>query len=112
MIRCTTVEIRKNEGATIPGAYPEWELPILQAVHGPDRVVVTGSKLIDRAPPEPQDEFDRLRNRYGQSLDDNGSKSTPFVHMVYGQLGVQKLAAAIEAATEDAPQGDLVGAAN
>jgi hypothetical protein len=109
MINCVRVQIRKNEAFTVECAVPPWEVPILNAVHGPDNVKEVGHKLIDRALPEPQDEFDRLNNRYKRSRDENGAISTPYVHMVYGQLGVQKLADAIKAAFVEPPQGDLVG---
>lgn len=109
MIRCLRLEVRKDEHTTLPIAVPEWEVPILDAVHGPDNVKRCGTKLIDRDPPEAQDEFVRLVNRYGRSEDENGTKGPPWAHIVYGQLGVQRVAEAIKAAVEEAPQGDLVG---
>jgi len=109
MIRCVRVEIRKNESSTLNEAYPAWELPILEAVHRPDNVKVIGEKLIDRAPPNPQDEFDRLVARYGRSRDDNGNYSTHYTHMVYGQIGgAAQLAKAINEHVVDAPEGNLV----
>ncbi len=109
MIRCARVELRKHECSTLSGAYPAWELPILQAVHGPDNVKVVGEKLIARDPPDAHDEFTRLTNRYGRSRDENGNYSTHFCHMVYGQLGGdRKLAEAIKEHVVDAPEGSLV----
>ncbi len=109
MIRCVRVEIRKNECSTLNGAYPAWELPILEAVHGPDKVVVVGEKLIDRDAPEPRDEFTRLNTRYKRGRNEDGSQGTPFVHMVYGQLGGEKkLADAIQEHIVAAPEGNLV----
>jgi hypothetical protein len=108
MIRCHRVEIRKDEHTTLPTAVPAWELPILQVVHGPDNVKVVGEKLIDRQPPEAHDEFVRLTNRYGRSEQEDGTKGPPFTHIVWGQLGQQKLAEAIQSAITEAPQGSLV----
>lgn len=108
MIRHAFVDIRRNEGATIRNSFPLWEIPILKVVHGEDSVNVISEKLVDREPPEAHDEFTRLNERYKRSRNDDGSQGTPFVHMVYGELGAQKLAAAIEAAVTEAPTGSLV----
>ncbi len=110
MIRHVHVSIRRNEGATINNSFPAWEIPILKVVHGEDAIEVLGEKLVARDPPEPHDEFTRLNTRYKRGRNEDGSQGTPFVHMVYGELGVAKLAAAIEAAVTEAPDGDLVGA--
>ncbi len=109
MIRHVYVDIRRNEGATIRNSFPAWELPILKVVHGEDSVTEVGEKLVNRDPPEAHDEFTRLNNRYKRSKDDSGQQGTPYVHMVYGELGVAKLQAAIEASVTAAPEGDLVG---
>ncbi len=109
MIRHVFVDIRRNEGATIRNSFPAWELPILKVVHGEDSVTEVGEKLVNRDPPEAHDEFTRLNNRYKRSKADDGAQSTPYVHMVYGELGVAKLQAAIDACVTEAPEGDLVG---
>jgi hypothetical protein len=109
MIRHITVEIRRNETIQLVNSFPEWEIPILKAVHGEDSVVVKGEKLVDRQPPEAADEFVRLNDRYKRSRNEDGSLGTPFVHMVYGEMGVGRLAEAISAAVTDPPEGDLVG---
>lgn len=109
MIRHVFVDIRRNEGATVRNSFPLWEVPILKVVHGEDSITVVGEKLVDREPPEAHDEFTRLNTRYKRSRADDGAQSTPYVHMVYGELGVAKLAAAIAEAVVDAPQGDLTG---
>jgi hypothetical protein len=110
MIRHVFVDIRRNEGATVRNSFPQWELPILKVVHGEDSVTVIGEKLVNRDPPEAHDEFTRLNNRYKRSSADDGSQSTPYVHMVYGELGVAKLQQAIDDSITAAPDGDLVGA--
>lgn len=109
MIRHITVDIRRNEGATIRNSFPAWEIPILKVVHGEDSVTEVGEKLVAREPPEAHDEFTRLNNRYKRSRDEGGQQSTPFTHMVYGELGVQKLSQAINDAVTEAPDGDLTG---
>jgi hypothetical protein len=110
MIRHVFVEIRRNEGATISNSFPEWEVPILRVVHGDDAVKEIGDRLVNRDLPDAQDEFVRLNDRYKRSRADDGSQSTPFVHMVYGQFPQQKLAQAIQDAYREAPTaGDLVG---
>ncbi len=109
MIRHIIVDIRRNEGATIRNSFPAWEIPVLKVVHGEDSVSEIGERLVARDPPEPHDEFTRLNTRYKRSHNDDGSQGTPYTHMVYGELGVAKLAQAINAAITEAPQGDLVG---
>lgn len=117
MIRHITVDIRRNEGATIRNSFPEWEIPILKVVHGEDSVTqardANGTalvKLVDRQLPDAHDEFVRLQNRYKRSRDDSGAQSTPYINMVYGEMGVQKLADAIQRTwAEPLPGVDLVG---
>jgi hypothetical protein len=109
MIRHVFVDIRRNEGATIRNSFPAWEIPILKVVHGDDNVTIVSDKLVNREPPEAHDEFTRLNDRYKRSKGEDGSPGTPFTHMVYGELGVQRLQQAIDAAVTEAPQGDLTG---
>jgi hypothetical protein len=109
MIRHITVDIRRNEGATIRNSFPAWEVPILKVVHGEDSVTEIGEKLVNRDPPEAHDEFTRLNNRYKRSRADDGAQGTPYTHQVYGELGVAKLQQAIDAAVTAAPDGDLTG---
>lgn len=109
MVRHMFVDIRRNEGATIRNSFPLWEIPILKVVHGEDAITEIGEKLVDRDPPEAHDEFTRLNTRYKRSRADDGGQSTPYVHMVYGELGVAKLKQAIDAAVTEAPTGDLTG---
>lgn len=108
MIRHAFVDIRRNEGATVRNSFPLWEIPLLKVVHGEDSVAVLDEKLVNRDPPEAHDEFTRLNERYKRSRNEDGSQGTPFVHMVYGELGTQRLQAAIDAAVTEAPQGSLV----
>lgn len=109
MIRHVIVDIRRNEGATIRASFPEWEIPVIQAVHGVDAVTEVGDRLVNRPLPGPEDEFQRLTTRYKRSRKEDGSYDAPYAHMVYGQLGVHKLAEAMRASLRDVPEGDLVG---
>jgi len=109
MIRHVTVDIRRNEGATIRNSFPQWEIPVLKVVHGEDAVTEVGEKLVNRELPDAHEEFIRLNNRYKRGRNDDGSQGTPYVHMVYGELGVAKLAQALEAAVTAVPEGDLIG---
>ncbi len=109
MQRHITVDIRRNEGATIRNSFPAWEIPILIAVHGEDAVTEVGEKLVNRELPDAHDEFVRLTDRYRRSKNEDGSQGIPYTHMVYGQMGVAKLGEAIKSAFAEAPEGDLVG---
>jgi hypothetical protein len=109
MIRHITVEIRRNETIQLVNSFPQWEIPVLRAVHGDDAVKEIGEKLVNRDPPDAQDEFVRLNDRYKRSRNEDGSLGTPFMHQVYGELGVGRLAEAIQEAVTEAPEGDLVG---
>ena len=109
MIRHVKVQIRRNETVSLVNSFPAWEIPVLKAVHGDDAVEVIGERLVDRPPPDAQDEFVRLNDRYRRARNEDGSLGTPFLHQVYGELGVDRLRAAIEDAVTEAPEGDLVG---
>lgn len=76
-----------------------WEVPVLQAVHGSNDVTVVGEKDVKREPPDPADEFERLRNRYRAP---SGENAIPYVVQVYGShgAGVNALAEAIDKATK------------
>ena len=112
MQRHITVDIRRNEGATVRNSFPFWEIPILKVVHGEDSVVEIGEKLVNRDLPDPQDEFVRLTDRYKNARNKDGSLGAAYTHMVYGEFGVQKLAQAIQDGFAEAPEGDLVGETN
>lgn len=109
MQRHITVDIRRNEGATIRNSFPQWEIALLKMVHGEDSVVEVGEKLVDRPLPEANDEFARLTDRYKRSREEDGSYGPPFTHQLWGQMGVNRLAEEIQAAYAEAPAGDLVG---
>jgi len=105
------VIVVRDAALQIPQNVPAWELPILEAVH--TTVTVTGESLFDREPPAAEDEFVRLRTKYGRSENEDGSKGLPFVEAVYGQhgIGIGRLRDAIKAATVEESTEDLLGAA-
>jgi hypothetical protein len=120
MLKYIKAHVRISELHTQPVTVPAWELPILQIVHsGEGDVTVVGENLVDRLPPEANDEFTRLANRYGNTRTEDGSIGVPYVVSVYGQFGIGNaaLAKAIAAATviEEMPAqpvdgaGDLIG---
>lgn len=112
-IKYLKLKVHRSEMHTVIRDFPEWEMPILEAMHG--TVEVEGKPLIvNRAPPDAQDEYARLERRYGRQENEDGSKGIPYVAAVYGQhgVGVARLKQAIEAGTvEDAPETaeDLIG---
>jgi hypothetical protein len=91
-------EVRVSELHTKQLSCPPWEVPILQAIHG-NAVTVIGEREVDRDPPEPEHEYQRLATRY------SGNKETPstVVAQVYGvfEAGIH----ALEKAINDADTG-------
>jgi hypothetical protein len=89
------VQIRVSELQTNVVAVAPWEVAVLQAIYGEDEAKVVGTMDIDRAAPEPADEFARLAVRYGPK-----HAEMPVVAAVYGKFGpgVAALAQAIEKA--------------
>lgn len=119
MLKFHRIELTVKENSlALQVDVPEWELPILRAVHDRGEGSVDPVKLLEirnvkREPPDAASEYERLKRRYGLSEGDDGKKGLPYVAIVYGQFGVgpQNLAKAIEASVTDAAetQDDLVG---
>jgi len=110
--RFAEVIIQRDAALAIPQKVPAWELPLLEAVH--PTVEVVKEFVFDRKPPEAEDEFSRLRTKYGRSENEDGSKGLPFVEAVYGQhgVGIGRLRDAIQAATvAEEPTEGLLGEA-
>jgi hypothetical protein len=116
-----SVQIQDNHVTHVD--IPAWELEVLRLVHtrgegSVDPVTVIEEKWRDKVPPEANDEWQRLSNRYRRSQNEDGSQGPPYVAVVYGAYGVgqHKLGAAIKAATDevaDAPAVDpLLGEQN
>jgi hypothetical protein len=105
--------VRVSELQTSPYCVPEWEFPILQAVHGPEAMTQDGGAVIEKKNLSAEGEYERLERRYKYSEDENGNRGPPYVAAVYGQFatGISNLRRAMEAATvADAPVDDLIGA--
>lgn len=108
MTKHVTVDIRVNEATAVRRIVPAWELPILQAVHGTDGTIA-GEELIERDPPAPHAEMERLTKRYKNTRDEDGRPGAPWVEGVYGsgRHGLQQLAAAIKQATVEGAEAEL-----
>ena len=88
------VLVERSEHLAIPVILGEWEIPILQMIHGAEKVILTGEVVkVDRELPSVDVEFDRLARRYGSDV----KTEQPFVAMVYGQppMGTNGLASAM-----------------
>lgn len=93
-MRFVNVLVIRDERLSMPRYVGAWEIPVLQVVHGVDKVEVNGKDFIDvdRELPDPTAEFDRLSRRYG----DDEKTGVSHVSMAYaGARGVEDLAHAI-----------------
>jgi len=92
-MKADIVHVRLSELSTVTRVVPPWETPILRAVHGDPAVSVVGETRLDREPPDPTDEYQRLANHYSDR-----ERGIAPVAQVYGEhsTGVARLAAAIE----------------
>jgi hypothetical protein len=89
-------DVRLSETHTQRVVLPEWEIPVLQAVHG-NNVTEVGTNDLDRkGEVEASNEFTRLAEKYKGEPD-----QPPYVAAVYGLFGpgVTALGKAIKAAT-------------
>ena len=102
-IKILTIKVHRSEVTEIPTTIRAWELPILEAMHQTVEVIdeVPYTLIIRNV----EDEYQRLQTVYGRTTNEDGSRGLPYVAAVYGQfqLGRQKLAEAIKAATVDEP---------
>lgn len=101
-IKYAKVRIRVNELHTQETSVPEWEVPILDAVHSGAVARMEDVFIYRDQPPSAEDEFRRLENRYRNTVNEDGSRGLPYVVSVYGQygIGVAALNTAIQAAVE------------
>lgn len=109
-IRYVNLAIRRDELTVLKVSVAEWEVPLLYLVHGEEMVTVeAGTPWADRGPPEVQDEYRRLENKYKTPAGDDGSPGQRAVGLVYGSFGASpQLRQAIEAATFERTT-DLLG---
>lgn len=91
-MRRVLARVTLSELASQVNAYPPWELPILELVHG-GQVRIVGYARDDAPVPLPENEYLRLERRYGEVKGTGQSR----VSQAYGegQLGIQRLADAM-----------------
>lgn len=94
------VRVERDERLAIPTSVAPWEVPILQTVHGPEKIIEVRKHFDGRGYPDPSIEFDRLVRRYGQHVE----SETPWAVKVYGEppRSIRELSAAMaEARVEE-----------
>jgi hypothetical protein len=96
MFKYARVNINRSETAVHVIDVPPWEVPVLAAVHGDDRVTVIGETPVKKPFPPPEVEFDRLVLKY-KADNETGMDYAAAVYGV-GQRGIQTLAAEIDKA--------------
>jgi len=108
MFKYTRVQLNRSETTVITLDVPPWEVPVLAAVNGEDRIQVIGETPVNKMLPDPAAEFDRLVTRYKHG----GDSEMPYVAAVYGigQRGVEQLAKEIAKAGRDAEAPPVQGA--
>lgn len=93
------VSIQRSELCAITDSVGEWEIPLLQLVHGAEKIAIGGFTKDTEAYPAAAVEFERLERRYGE----NPSTGNKHVAELYGPApgGIRILLQAIkDAATE------------
>lgn len=109
-VKYVEVEVEISEAHTQRTSVPAWELDILGAIHarreeGPN---ILGEQWVERdEAPDARGEFARLEQRYGRTLNEDGSKGAPWVAAVYGNQmsgAGSRLASAIAAAVQPVEQ--------
>ena len=90
MFKYTRVQLNRSETTVMCLDVPPWEVAVLGAVNGDDRVTVVGETPVRRELPDPVVEYDRLLAKYKQ--DTNSGQD--YVSLVYGvgSRGVEALA--------------------
>lgn len=93
-MRYVMVRVERNEHLAIARPVAPWEIPVLELVHGQEKIIVVGDEFIDRELPDAGAEFDRLSARYGEHV----PTETAYSVMVFGQApkGIQAIAEMIE----------------
>jgi hypothetical protein len=96
---------RDPQVAVMIEEYPEWEIPILEAVFGEGNISVISERVREYyinprmagAVPEASAEYERLNSVYGGT----GNPRVPFVEKVFGSgtLGVRELRKLMQGAT-------------
>jgi hypothetical protein len=97
------VLLNRSETDNIEIAVAPWEVPVLQVVHGSDRVIDTGrTEDVDREVPTAQAEYDRLDAKYKR----DAGTGQRYVVAVYGVDATQleeAIATAVQSWAPPAP---------
>lgn len=115
MIRFKMVRMTRDILMQVERAVPQWEVPILDLVHGGQITILDDRDVIvDRPMPNVQNEWERLEAVYRNHRTQEGAPGAPVVATVYGDgpRGAKALKEAIdEAFVAEWPKGyvdDLV----
>lgn len=103
------LSIQRSELLTIPDSVGEWEIPVMQLVHGAEAVSIGGFTKDPSPYPAAAVEYERLERRYGE----NPATGVSRVAEVYGPSpgGIRNLFQAIkDAATEQNVPESVSGA--
>lgn len=90
-MRLFNVQLKRTEHEERSLDLPAWEIPVLQVVHGTDKITVGAVTIVDREYPDAETEYDRLTRRYGEHKESGDS----YLSKVYGTLA-ENLGAAID----------------
>ena len=97
-MKFAVIKVRLNEVNEVQRAFPQWELPVLESVHGRNKLTFVGYQTVKNYDlGSPEGEFARLEERYGKVP----KTDTAHVEAAYGggTRGIAALAKAMEAAT-------------
>lgn len=115
MIRYKVVRMTRDILMQVERSVPQWEVPVLDLVHG-GQITVLDDKdvIVDRPMPNVQNEWERLEAVYRNHRTEGGAPGAPVVATVYGDgpRGAKQLKEAMdEAFVAEWPKGyvdDLV----
>lgn len=118
MIRYKTVRMTRDILMQVERSVAQWEVPILDLVHGGQITVLDDKdQIVDRPMPNVQNEWERLEAVYRNHRTEGGAPGAPVVAKVYGDgpRGAKALQEAMaEALVTEWPKGyvdDLVAGA-
>lgn len=92
----TRILLNRSETTVLTVEIRPWEVPVLAAVNGEDRITVIGETPVTKMIPDPGAEYDRMLAKYKH----DSATGQDYVAMVYGvgSRGVEALAKEIEKA--------------
>lgn len=103
-MRYIKVTINRDETSTIPALVGAWEVPVLEAVHGAEKMTVEGYEDHPNRPwpDDAASEMQRLNRRYKPESAADGAPTRAEEVYGKGSLGVKALARAIAEAKAEA----------